>query len=122
MSEELFESAVRGKGDLAGVFEYDGETGYFYLYEVGRDDQHQIVDSIHVLSGATDLGESDIRIIWDDRENRVALFLVGVQWAVFNIETGRKFGGDYLRDSLPTIPPEESVVDSPNHDGQRESS
>jgi hypothetical protein len=32
-ANEMFESASRANGDLAGVFEYDGETGYFYLYE-----------------------------------------------------------------------------------------
>jgi hypothetical protein len=32
MQKEIFVSSVRSTGDLAGVFEYDGETGYFYLY------------------------------------------------------------------------------------------
>ncbi len=35
-TEEIFDSCVREKGDLAGVFEYDGEAGYFYLYETKR--------------------------------------------------------------------------------------
>lgn len=107
MTEELFDSAVRGKGDLAGVFEYDGDTGYFYLYDVSREDQQRIVDSIHVVSGATDLTESDITVQWDDRGNRVALYLKGVQWAVFNAATGHKFGGDYRTGGSPAIPPEE---------------
>ncbi|WP_286203065.1 hypothetical protein [Rhizobium lusitanum] len=29
--DQLFESAVRSSGDLAGVFEFDGDVGYFYL-------------------------------------------------------------------------------------------
>jgi uncharacterized protein len=33
-ADEIFESASRAAGDLAAVFEYDGETGYFYLYEL----------------------------------------------------------------------------------------
>ena len=28
---EMFVSAIRSSGDLAGIFEYDGETGWFYL-------------------------------------------------------------------------------------------
>lgn len=34
-NEEMFDSSTRSKGDLAGVFEYDGETGYFYSMSVG---------------------------------------------------------------------------------------
>lgn len=109
MTHELFDSAVRGEGDLAGVFEYDGETGHFYLYDLSRDDQQRIIDSIHVFSGATDLGESDVAVRWDDRGERVALFLRGVQWAVFNSVTGRKFGGGYRDGGAPSIPPEETV-------------
>jgi len=109
MSDGIFESAVRGQGGLAGVFEYDGETGYFYLYSVSGEDQLRIVDHVHILSGPTDLVESDVTIKWDDLGDRVALFLKGVQWAVFNSGTGKKFGGKYGSGGAPEIPPEESV-------------
>lgn len=109
MTEEIFESSVREKGGLAGVFEYDGETGYFYLYSVSDDDQLRIVDHIHILSGSTDLVATDISIKWDALGDRAALFLKGVQWAVFNSGTGKKFGGNYRSDGSPEIPPEESV-------------
>jgi hypothetical protein len=40
MTDEMFDSSIRSAGDLAGVFEYDGETGYFYLYDsVGSSNQ-----------------------------------------------------------------------------------
>ena len=65
MAEELFDSAVRSRGDLAGVFEYDGETAYFYLYDVTREQEHRIVDAIHVLSGESDLTAQDVEVRWD---------------------------------------------------------
>lgn len=36
MSSAIFESATRSAGDLAGVFEHDDDTGYFYLYDLSR--------------------------------------------------------------------------------------
>lgn len=109
MAQELFASAVRGRGDLAGAFEYDGRTAYFYLYDQSRADGQRVVDSIHVFSGGTDLKESDVAVRWDERGERVALFLRGAQWAVFNSVTGRKFGGSYRDGGAPSIPPEETV-------------
>jgi hypothetical protein len=38
--QKMVESAVRSVGDQAGVFEYDGDTGHFYLYKPkGEKDQ-----------------------------------------------------------------------------------
>lgn len=104
MGRDLFQSAIRGNGDLAGVFEYDGDVGYFYLYDVSREDRHRVLDSIHVFSGATSLEESDVVVRWDDRGERVGLFLHGVQWAAFNTKSGRKFGGNFRAGAAPGIP------------------
>lgn len=107
MNKELFDSAVRSNGDLAGVFEYDGATGYFYLYDVSEKEQHRVVGSIRVLLGDTDLVEEDVAVRWDGGELRVGLFLRGTQWAVFNAATGAKHGGDFHINPTPHIPPEE---------------
>jgi hypothetical protein len=107
MAKELFESAVREKGDFSGVFEYDGDTAYFYLYDMRREDQPKIVDAVHILSGATNLEESDVIVQWDKGEQRVGLFLRGVQWAVFNVASSRKYGGNYNTQERAKIPIEE---------------
>jgi hypothetical protein len=108
MTEDLFDSAVRRAGDLAGVFEYDGETAYFYLYDIAHEQEHRIVDAIHVLSGEADLTAQDVDVRWDDAESRVALFLRETQWAVFNVITGEKHGGNYHPDAKPQIPANEA--------------
>jgi hypothetical protein len=100
MSRELFDQAVRRAGDLAGVFEYDGETGYFYLYDTGN----KILDAIHILTGDSEMSAEDVEVRWDDNEFRVALFLRGTQWAVFNVSSGEKHGGNYRPDAKPQIP------------------
>ena len=100
MSRELFDQAVRRAGDLAGVFEYDGETGYFYLYDM----ENKVIDAIHVLTGDLEMSADEVKVRWDDDEFRVALFLRGIPWAVFNVNSGEKHGGNYRPGAKPQIP------------------
>ena len=109
MTSELFESAVRGKGDLAGVFEYDGETAYFYLYDTSDENAQKIIDSVHLFSEPTDLQDADVEVRWDDAGRRVGLFLRGVQWAVFDSATGAKYGGNFGAGTRPDIPKDEAI-------------
>jgi len=48
---EIFDSAVRPAGDLAGAFEFDGTTGYFYLCNVIENGNPTVLDHIHLYSG-----------------------------------------------------------------------
>lgn len=72
---DLIESAVRREGDLAGVFECDGETGYFYLYAREGASGRKVLDTIQVLSGEPDFAETDVAIRWDSTEQKVGLFI-----------------------------------------------
>jgi hypothetical protein len=102
--DEMFDSSIRSASDFAGVFEYDGETGYFYLYEMERGQGQKILDSIHILSGKPDFVEADISVRWDFEERKVGLFIRNVLWAVFD---GRaKYGGSYEPGARPSLPPE----------------
>jgi hypothetical protein len=104
--EEVFESASQSAGSLAGVFEFDGETGYFYLYETKAPDGAKIVGSIHILEGDLDLSRMTISVRWDRQEQRVGLFIDGRLWAAFDSVTGNKFGGDYRPNATPDISPD----------------
>ena len=103
---EMFDSAVSSGGDLAGVFEYDGETGYFYLYKPQHEENRKVVGAIQVLSGPPDFGEKDIVIRWDATESKVGLFIRGRLWAAFDSVTGHKYGGGYRATGKPAIPVE----------------
>ncbi len=105
-TQDIFDSSVRSAGDLAGVFEYDGETGYFYLYKTTGNEGEKVLDSIHVVSGEADFSESDLSIRWDHEEQRVGLFIRDVLWAVFDVTRPAKYGGNYRRGSRPSLPPE----------------
>jgi hypothetical protein len=34
---EILKNTTRSAGDLAGVFEFDGDTSYFYLYNTSSE-------------------------------------------------------------------------------------
>ncbi len=101
--EEIFESAVRSRGDLAGVFEYDGETSYFYLFKTGQ--KQEIIDSVHVASTRPDFTSSDVEIRWTQNGEKVGLMIRGELWAVFDTERGTKHGGNYRSGRRPNLEP-----------------
>jgi len=107
MSKELFSSLVRAGGDLSGVFEYDGETGYFYFYlyrTKAAADRAKIIDTLHIVSGRINFSYNDVSIRWDSSDTKVALFIKNVMWAIFDSTTGEKFGGNYQANGSPNIP------------------
>jgi hypothetical protein len=101
---ELFESSVRAAGDLAGVFEYEDNTGYFYLCAITGTAGEKVVDAIQVLRGDWRLETNDIAVRWDARTEKVGLFLKGVLCAAFDVLQQRKYGGVFQPDSSPSLP------------------
>ncbi len=100
MITEIFDNCVRSGGDLAGVFEYDGEVGYFYLYETDK----KIIDAIHIVTGHNDFNESEISIRWNADEDMVALYIRSRIWAIFDTLCKQKHGGNYRNAAAPTVP------------------
>jgi hypothetical protein len=112
MPQEIFADGVRSAGDLAGVFEYDGETGYFYLYRTNAVAGAKIADALPVVSGPIDFMADDISIRWDRSEMKVALFINSVMWAAFDCSSGQKLGGNYTTNGKPRIPADFTFVTS----------
>jgi len=102
-NEDIFDSAIRTAGDLAGVFEFDGDNSYFYLYKTSGDPKQKVLGAIHIVSGIPDFKAGDIAILWDRNETAVGLFIRSKLWAVFDSVTGTKYGGNYEPQSQPTI-------------------
>jgi len=118
-ANEIFDSCTRSVGDLAGVFEYDGETGYFYLYETKRGEGQRVIDSIHIISGDLDFGEGDLSIRWDRDEQKVGLFIRDVLWAVFDGRRRAKYGGGYRGGATPSLPSEAKLGFYPARAGKQ---
>ena len=102
--DEIFDSSVRPQGDLAGVFEHDGDAGYFYLYATEGGAGSKVLDSIHIISGEPDFAEGDISIQWDAEKQKVGLFIKALLWAVFDCRLHIKHGGSYKPGAQPSLP------------------
>jgi hypothetical protein len=106
MEDEMFVSAVWPNGEQAGVFEYDGDTGFFYLYQAGEQGQRRVVAAIQTVVGEPDFAEADVEVRWDAAGNKVGLFIRGEASAVFDVETGAKYGGIRRPNAIADIPAE----------------
>jgi hypothetical protein len=103
---EIFESAICAVGGLCGVFEYDGEVGYFYLCRLSDDGESKILDAIRVVSGTVDFTQADVRVEWAKSNKKLGLFIKGVLWAIFDTTSGKKHGGNYSVEKAPSLSPE----------------
>lgn len=93
---DIFESSVRSTGDMAGVFESDGEVAYFYLYIVGGQEGKKIVGAIRIPLDVNSYSESDIDIFWSEDERSVHLRILGKECASFdcrNVEDNQENRG-----------------------------
>jgi hypothetical protein len=103
---EIFESCVRSSGDMAGVFEFDGETSYFYLYCVDTDGGNKVLNAIRISVGEPNYKPSDVVIGWSSDERWVFLQLAGQICAVFDCVSKQSYGGDYILGVKQNLPPE----------------
>jgi hypothetical protein len=103
--EDLFESAIRSSGDLAGVFEFDGETGYFYLYRLNAPEGNKVLDAIKITVGRPPYSAADLTIEWSADDLLVCLKIAGRVCAVFDTQGPHKFGGTYVPGRDSEVPP-----------------
>lgn len=97
---ESFDSCVRADGDLAGVYENDGDTGYFYLYKADAPDGGRIIDAIQVEIGSP--SDSDVEVFWSSDQSLVGLKLGNRLVALFDCLTGDKYSRkDFQCSALP---------------------
>lgn len=105
---DIFESSVRSTGDKAGVLEYDGETGYFYLYDLQGKEGSKVMGAIRVTVGCASLALINVAISWSANEDFVGLFLDGAISAVFNASSHQQYGGYSISGTRLVIP--ESIL------------
>ncbi len=71
----IFVSNVRCGGDLAGIFEQEGSSAHFYLYDLTREEGHKAVRQLRIGYLPPDLQEKEVDVEWDDDQTTVALFI-----------------------------------------------
>jgi hypothetical protein len=105
MENAIFKSSTRSAGDIAGVFEYDGEVGFFYLYDLSREKGRQITGSLYVNFENPDFHGANVSIKWTNSQEFVGLYIQGCLWAAFDLK-GHKYGGHFEFGKMPEIPNE----------------
>ncbi len=103
LKDSVIES-ISKKSNYAGVFEFDGETAYFYLCTVSESNIVKIVDYIHIFSGMPDFNVNDFKVVWSEDDKKVGLFKDKTLVAVFDVESGRRFGGNLITGKVTDIP------------------
>lgn len=111
-TDEIFESSVRSSGDLAGVFEYDGDTAYFYLYKIENESGQKVMSAIQIVFGQSNISQTNVAVRWDASETKVGLFINNQLCAAFD-SSGNKYGGDCRKSMQTQIPPEVFTTLSP---------
>lgn len=105
MKSELFIDATRNEGDFAGVFEYDGEVGYFYLFRLPEGESGgQIDGAIEIVRGDLTFAADEIEVRWSAERDRVALFVEGTLWALFNLKSGISYGQRHSKLLASNVP------------------
>lgn len=104
-TDEMFESILRSAGDFAGVFEFDGDAAYFYLYDITQPEKHKILGAVRIFSGrALGFKEDEVAISWDTTETKVGLQIKGNLWAAFDADARIGYGGNYRAGGRAEIP------------------
>lgn len=101
-NDDLFDSSVRPQGDFAGVFEYDGETGFFYLCRAGSSG-NKVLKAVRVVVGPPGFTQGEVTVKWGSDLNTVGLLIRGQLWAAFDVAMGETYGGDYQPGAAPMI-------------------
>jgi hypothetical protein len=104
MMREIFESALRSSGDIAGVFEFDGQTSYFYLYRIDASAGNKVIDAIRISEGGQSSAPIDVSVRWSGDENIVGLQIGDQIWAYFDCLGAKQSGSMYLRGGQTQVP------------------
>jgi len=95
---DIFCDSTNSSGTIAGVFEADDETSFFYLYQIKPI--NRIIGVIRLCSRTPDFTESDVDIQWRDNDSKVGLLIRDMLWAVFDVPSERGRVGRYPLEPL----------------------
>lgn len=94
--------AELGPGDLAGVFEDDGETGYLYLYE---ENGRGIISHLHIYnrSSELDVGEDDVAVVWSTTGSKCGVIIGDGMRGIIDLESHQQMTTDFVSPDSPAI-------------------
>ena len=98
--EETFYASDSPTSSFSGVFEDDGQTGYFYAYDRAAPDDARILDACHVYDVADVVDgdrPSEVEVIWTSDGMKAALLINDYAHAVIDFASRRA----YCRTNFP---------------------
>jgi len=104
MSNEIFKSSSRSAGDLAGVFEADDVTAYFYLYAMRPGATPKVLGALNITRFVSGAPEKSISINWDKDQGKCGVFINDNLIALYDVgllaESDGKVG-KYIDKEIP---------------------
>ena len=98
--EETFYASDSPTSSFSGVFEDNGETGYFYAYDRAAPEDARILDSCHIYDAADVVDRdrrSEVTVLWSRDGLKAALLINHYAHAVIDFR-GRRA---YCRSDFP---------------------
>ena len=98
--EETFYASDSPTSSFSGVFEDDGQTGYFYAYDRAAPEDARILDACHIYDVADVVDRdrpSEVVVVWTDDGMKAALLINDYAHAVIDFGARRA----YCRTNFP---------------------
>lgn len=102
---KIFVGDQSGPDDLVAFFEDDGETGYLYVSDRGRNEIIQHLQ-IYINSEALDVKEKDVRVFWSKDGKKCGVVIWGGMRGIIDVQNNRE--GRVLLTSRATPPIDDS--------------
>jgi hypothetical protein len=98
--EKTMYASDSSSSSFSGVFEDDGQTGYFYAYDRAAPEDARILDACHIYDAASVVDRdrrSELKVVWTDDGQKAALLINDFAHAVIDFRARRA----YCRSNFP---------------------
>ena len=98
--DKTFYASDSLSSSFSGVFEDDGDTGYFYAYDRAAPEDDRILDACHIYDVARVADRdrrSEVEVVWTDDGLKAALLINDYPHAVVDFRARRA----YCRSNFP---------------------
>jgi hypothetical protein len=89
---DVYESAVDPTGHFGAAFERDDETAFFYLLDLRRTEDNQIVEAFNVHTVTKMPADAPVAVQWSVSGEAVGLYVARSLIAVFDLKKEARKG------------------------------
>lgn len=89
---DVYESAISHDGRYGIVFERDDDTAYFYLLDLTKNEQNQLLEAFDAHIITTLSAEVSVKLEWNASDDAAGLFINGDLIAIFELRNETRKG------------------------------